>query len=59
MFATSHSCPRCACTAAHKSRRRLYDWPLLLLGFRAVRCAACSARFYRHLSRVERPESAV
>jgi hypothetical protein len=40
-------CPNCINKRANPSRRRWFEWPLLLLLLRPYRCAHCSRRFLR------------
>ena len=40
-------CPQCQCASVRRSRRRFYDWPMVLFGYRAARCTSCGLRFYR------------
>jgi hypothetical protein len=41
-------CRYCDSAGHHRSRLRLFDWPLYALGFVPVRCKNCGARSYRH-----------
>jgi hypothetical protein len=45
-ISVSVACPRCHCTAVHRSRRHGFDWIMSSIGFLPVRCFTCSRRFY-------------
>lgn len=41
------NCPQClSTTTLRRSRRRFFDWPAKVFGYRAARCTACGLRFY-------------
>jgi hypothetical protein len=42
------TCPHCGFDEFRRSRIRIFDWPLYLVGIIALRCISCDHRFYRH-----------
>ena len=47
MSSSFRPCPQCDCLSVRRSRRRFFDWPLIVMGLKAARCTSCGLRFYR------------